>query len=204
MSRFVIAIALVVASAVGAYATENGITTSDQPAEPYQGSPADQALIEAWNDNGAPGSTSTYASPCFAFQYIPGVSYLLERIEWYAGNIGGQVRTTVRDGSVTGPDLATTGYYMESPPRDWQGMNLQTPVQVTAGSTYGLVYEIVVGAQVSGASTGVIIPHFHDPSGACTSFNGPFNSLPWRARFYGQLATPTDASTWGNIKSIYR
>lgn len=202
--RRLLFVALLVAMAVSAQATENGVEISDQPPGPYQGSPADQSLIEAWNDNGMPGSTATYVSPCFAFEYSPGVSYLLERIEWYAGNISGQVRTTVRDGGVTGPDLATTGYYMESPPRDWQGVNLQTPVQVTVGNTYGLVYEIVVGAQVSGASTGTIIPHWHDPSGACTSFNGPYNSLPWRARFYGQLATPTEASTWGNIKSIYR
>jgi hypothetical protein len=61
-----------------------------------------------------------------------------------------------------------------------------------------------VGSQISAATTGAIINHWHDPSGACSVFNGPFASVPWRARFYGSQATPTEVSTWGTIKSFYR
>src|SRR6187431_2867118 len=76
-----IVILLGVAGAV--QATEDGTKPSDQPPGPGgQYSPADGALVEAWNDNGAAGSTSTYISPCFAFQYTPSTSYVLEKIEW--------------------------------------------------------------------------------------------------------------------------
>ena len=198
-----IVILLGVAGAV--QATEDGTKPSDQPPGPGgQYSPADGALVEAWNDNGAAGSTSTYISPCFAFQYTPSTSYVLEKIEWYAGDLQGTVSTTVRSGGINGADLTTTGSYTESPPRNWQGVNLVPPIAVTAGSTYGIIYRIVVGAQVSAAVSGTTINHWHDPSGGCSAFNGPFASLPWRARFYGSQATPTETSTWGNIKSIYR
>jgi hypothetical protein len=205
MKRLVTAFGILwlVASAPNVLAVDDGVLFSDQIPVPGENSPATRALIEAWNDNGQPGSTSTYVSPCFAFNYVPSVSYLLERIEWYAGDIGGTVTTAVRGGALNGPTLGTVTY-QESPPRDWQGANLVPAVAVTAGQSYYLVYSIVVGAQVSAAASGNIIPHWHDPSGACTTFNGPFNSLPWRARFYGTAATPVDTGTWGQIKSIYR
>jgi hypothetical protein len=191
-----------IASAV--QASDDGIKHSDLPSDPGQYSPADGALVEAWNDNGAPGAGGTYLSPCFAFQYTPSTSYVLEKIEWYAGNLQGTVSTTVRSGGINGPDLTTTGPYTESPPRDWQGVNLTPPIAVTAGNTYGIIYRIVVGAQISAATTGIGINHWHDPTGSCSSFNGPFSSTFWRARFYGSFATPTEPSTWGNIKSFYR
>lgn len=206
MKRLLWAIGIIglVATAGVASASEDGIFWTNLPPAPGENSPADFTLIEAWNDNAAPGHTSTYISPCFGFLYTPSVSYVLERIEWYAGDIGGQVSTTVRGGGLNGPNLATTGPYNEVPPRNWQGQNLAPAIPVTAGSTYGLVYRIVVGSQISAATTGTPISHYHDPSGACTVFNGPFTSIPWRARFYGTLATPVDAATWGTIKSFYR
>jgi hypothetical protein len=187
-----------------ARATDDGLTHTDTLPTPGENSPANLALIEAWNDNGQPGHTSTYASPCFGFVYTPSTSYILEKIEWYAGNIGGTVSTTVRNGGLNGADLASTGSYAEAPPRNWQGVNLVPPIPVTAGSPYGIVYRIVVGAQISAAATGTLINHWHDPSGACSVFNGPFLSVAWRARFYGTAATPVEQGTWGSIKNIYR
>jgi hypothetical protein len=205
MKRLLIALAIsgLVAIAGAAYATEDGINYSNEPSGPGGYSPADFTLIEAWNDNGQPGHGGTYVSPCFAFQYVPTQSYVLERIEWYAGNLGGTVSTTVRNGGLNGPDLTTTGNYSEVPPRDWQGANLVPPIPVTAGSTYGIIYRVVVGAQISAATTGNIINHWHDPTGACSAFNGPFASVAWRARFYGTAATPVEQGTWGSIKNLY-
>jgi len=200
----VAALVVLVGVASAVQASDDGINPSNSPGEPGGYSPADGALVEAWNDNGQAGSGATYVSPCFSFQYTPSSSYVLEKIEWYAGNLQGTVSTTVRSGGINGPDLTTTGSYTESPPRNWQGVNLTPPIAVTAGSTYGIIYRIVVGAQISAATTGTSISHWHDPSGACSAFSGPFTSTAWRARFYGSQATPVEPSTWGNIKTFYR
>jgi hypothetical protein len=29
-------------------------------------------------------------------------------------------------------------------------------------------------------------------------------SAPWRARFYGTMATPVESLTWGLIKNVYK
>ena len=139
-----------VAIAGAVQAAEDGINPGTSTPVPGQNSPADFSLIEAWNDNGSPGATSTYVSPCFAFLYTPSLSYVLERIEWYAGDLQGTVSTTVRDGGLNGPDLATTGSYTEVPPRNWQGVNLTPAIPVTAGATYGIIYRVVVGLFVIG------------------------------------------------------
>jgi len=199
----VLGVFLVTAAGV-AYATEDGLNHTTDTSDPGQNSPASFALVESWNDNGQPGHTSTYASPCFGFVYTPSTSYVLDRIEWYAGNLAGTVSTTVRNGGLNGADLSTTGNYNENPPRDWQGANLVPPIAVTAGTPYGIVYRIVVGSQISAATTGTIINHWHDPNGGCSAFNGPFASVPWRARFYGAAATPVESGTWGHIKNLYR
>jgi hypothetical protein len=191
----------VVASTV--HAVDDGTVPSNLPAVPGAYSPAASVLVEAWNDNGGPGSTATYASTCFAFAYTPSVSYVLERIDWYAGDVPGMVSTTVRSGGLNGPTLGTVTYN-EAPPRDWQGANLVPPVPVTAGITYYIVYDVVTGASISATTFGTIISHWHDPNPTCSAWNGPFDSQFWRARFYGTITTPVDGVTWGNIKSIYQ
>ena len=205
MKRLVMMLGIfwLVASAPNVLATGDGVLLSDQTRGPTQYSPAISSLIEAWNDNGELAYAATYTSPCFAFHYVPSVSYVLERIDWYAGDLPGTVTTTVRSESLNGVALASVTY-QESPPQDWQGANLIPPVLVTAGESYYLVYNIVVGAQVSAASVGNSISHWHDPGGACSSWSGPWDGISWRARFYGSIPTPTASGTWGRIKNIYR
>ncbi len=143
-------------------------------------------LIEAWNDDGEPGSSATYGALCYAFPYVPSVSYELDRIDWYAGNVGSTVTTSVRADSLNGPTLGSVTY-SEVPPRDWQGANLIPPVPVIAGQTYYLVYTIGrFDAEVSATSdeNGNFISHWADYSNACNTWMGPHSFL-WRARFYG-------------------
>jgi hypothetical protein len=198
----VVGIIWLVASIMPAHATENGILPSDGSPGSTQNSAPRTSLIEAWNDNGMPGHTGRYSSLCFAFEYVPSVSYTLERIDLYAGNIAGTVTLSVRDGSLNGGTLASVTY-QETPPRDWQGADLVPAIPVLTGSSYFLVYEIVRDAQISAASSGTPISHWHDPNLTCSNWSGPHTSIPWRARFYGALPTPTEPSTWGNIKSVY-
>ena len=192
-----------VESPLNVLATDNGVLISDHVPGPSVYSPATSALIEAWNDNGLPGYPGTYGSPCFAFNYVPSVTYVLERIEWYSGDMEGTVTTAVRSGSLNGPVLGSV-MYQESSPTHWQGANLIPSVLVTAGESYYLVYSVVVGALITGAESGVSVSHWHDPSGACLGWLGPFDSAPWRARFYGTIPTSTQTGTWGRIKAIYR
>lgn len=198
-----VGIALLLGSVVGVHASDNGVVASQDPPVGWVDSSPDTDLIDAWNDNGLPPYAATYSSPCFAYEYIPTQDYVLERIEWFAGNIGGTVTTSVREGSLNGLTLGSVTY-QEVPPQQWQGADLVPYVPVTAGESYFIVYQVVVGAATSAASSGTVISHWHDPSGACSSWSGPWSSIAWRARFYGTIGIPVETGTWGTVKSLYR
>jgi hypothetical protein len=177
------------------------------PGTPITTSPPTRDYVEGWNDTQPYQSAGTYGADCFGYAYTPSVNYLLEKIEFYAGGASGEVTVAVRgsDGSglPTGPILGQVTY-VESAIHGWQGANLLTPVQVTAGQTYYIQYAVVVGADVSTAATGTIIGHAPS-SDHCASWNGWWFNFPWMARFYGQSGgTPASTTSWGVIKSIYR
>lgn len=199
-----IGIALLLGSFVAVQAREDGIVPAQDPPADWLYSSPKIDLIEAWNDNGMPPYVGTYSSYCFAFEYIPSQDYVLERIEWFAGGIaGGTVTTSVRGASLNGPTLASVTY-LEIPPQQWQGADLVPSVPVTLGASYFIVYEVIRGASISAASSGTIIPHWHDSQPACSNWNGPWSSAPWRARFYGTIGVPVGTGTWGSVKSLYR
>jgi len=163
-------------------------------------SPAGLDLVDAWNDNEPPASFS-YGATCFGFEYTPSISYTLHRIEWYAGDIAGEVSTTILSGGFGGTVLGSVTYN-ESPPRSWQGADFAAPVSLTAGTTYSIIYDVVQNALGSIAESGTIIPHW--PSSNCTNFSGPFSTVAWMARFYGMSPVSVESDTWGRIKSTYR
>jgi hypothetical protein len=202
MTTLAVAVVLLLGSVSIVAAREDGVATSQAPSDGWLYFSPMTDLIEAWNDNGQPPYPGTYSSLCFAYQYVPSQDYVLERIEWFTGDIGGTVTTSVREGAMNGPELASVTYD-EVPPQQWQGADLVPSISVTTGSTYFIIYQPVGGAAISAAASGDPISHWHDPSGTCQSFNGPY-SLPWRARFYGTVGVPVEAGTWGNVKSLYR
>jgi len=164
-----------------------------------------EVLADAWNDTEPPDTGWSYAAEHFGWAYTPSTSYVLNRVEWYAGDIGGTVTVSILadDGSglPTGTVLGSATYD-ESDVRQWQGADLATPVPLTGGTLYYIVYDIVPGATLSAASSGVIIPHywFYDSDGY---WNGPSASFYWMARFYGDVVTPTGTFSWSEVKGAY-
>jgi hypothetical protein len=200
--KLTIAIGLIFLVALPVLAND-GIIPGQNPFE-FEFVPPERDLIEAWNDDQPPAG-AMYSGACFSFPYVPGVTYLLERVEFFAGTIAGQVTLEIwaDDPDNDGPDGTYLGgvTYQESPPRDWQGANLEPAVEVTAGEQYWLVYAVVVGSEVTGSYEGVIIPHWWGDD--CLTWSGPFDSLAWMARFYGYLPTPVQEGTWSTVKSLY-
>jgi hypothetical protein len=196
MAAVVLLLAVPIAWAVDG----DGIDRGDGPTLPLT-SPAGVDLVDAWNDDQPPTGGSTYGVDCFGFEYTPSLTYLLYRIEWYGGDIAGDVSTKIMSGGFGGTVLGFVAY-QETPPRSWQGADFAPPVYLEAGTTYYIVYDGIVGALASIADTGTIIPHW--ASGDCTNFNGPFPSAPWMARFYGTTSVSVEPGSWGRIKGIYR
>jgi hypothetical protein len=175
--------------------------------DPVMTAPARESLMDAWNDAQPFQSGYTYGANVFAFAYTPLVNYTLNRMEFYAGGLAGQVMLEIRanDGSglPNGPILASATY-TESATQGWQGGNLATPVSLTAGTLYYIRYYVVVNANCAFATGGTIIPHFYSWDSGAT-WNGPASSFYWMARFYGdEGGIPVIDDTWSSVKGLFR
>jgi hypothetical protein len=131
------------------------------------------------------------------FEFVPANRDLID----IAGTVTVELRGDGGEGVPNGPVLGSATY-QEMPPRGWQGQNLDNAVPLTAGAQYWLVYSVVVGALVSSSDAGTIIPHYWN-NDCATGWSGPWNSLPWMARFYGYDTTATDLGSWSTIKALY-
>lgn len=189
-----------------AAADDGGLLKRSAPGEPGVASQAMFTLEEAWNDTQAPTVFWTYSAECFGFKYIPSHDYVLTRIEFFAGDVEGPVTVEVRadDGSgvPAGPVLGTVTY-QETAPRRWQGADLGPSIEVHAGTTYYIRYQVVVGALTSFADAGALIPHtWSDQCDAWYPVLSPLNA--WMARFYGDATTDARPRSWGQLKMLYR
>jgi len=199
--------ALLLASVGGvASAQVYGVNTGT-PGAPVMTEPSREGLLDAWNDTQAWTSGWTYGASVFGFAYTPPLTYILNRIEWYAGGLAGQVTMEIRaddgTGLPNGPILSSVTYN-ESADQAWQGQNLGSPVVLTAGTLYYIRYYVVVNANCSFAATGTIIPHYWSFDGGST-WDGPAPSFYWMARFYGDTSvTPVYEDTWSSVKSLFR
>ncbi|MBM3316700.1 MAG: hypothetical protein FJY75_02500 [Candidatus Eisenbacteria bacterium] len=199
--------ALLLASTGGAASAQMYGVHTGVPGVPYMTEPARESLMDAWNDTQPFEPGWSYGANAFAFAYTPSLSYTLERMEFFAGGLGGQVTIEIRandgTGLPNGPVLAAATYN-ESAAQSWQGQNLGTPVALSAGTLYYIRYYVVVGANCSFASSGVIIPHFWSWDGGA-SWDGPAGSFYWMARFYGEDGgTPVVEDTWSGVKGLFR
>ncbi len=175
---------------------------------PVATEPAREGLMDGWNDTQPYQQSNTYAANCFGFAYTPSISYILNRVEWYAAGSGGTVTVEFcannGSGLPTGPVLGSATY-VESPGGPvWIGGNLNPPVCLTAGTLYYIRYHVVVGDWCSLASGGTLIPHYWSWDGG-GSWEGPSPSFYWLARFYGdEGGSPVVKDTWGSVKNDFR
>ena len=183
-----------------------GVDIAAEPPDPVATESPREDLIEGWNDDQPYQSIGTYAANVFAWQFVPTESYELERIEFYAGGVGGTVTVSLLEdtgsGYPDGPVLGTVTY-VESATHGWQGDNLVPSVCVDEGALYYIRYDVVVGADCTTAASGVGRPHYFSYDGGVT-WGGPVGDYYWMARFYGDLGgTPVQQTTWGAIKAAF-
>jgi len=155
-------------------------------------SEARENLIEAWNDTGTPGQQLAYGSTFYAWEYSPTTTYTLNRIEFYAGILGGTVTMEILADNLSGyPDgpVLSSVTYEESEVRGWQGANLQPPVTLNAGARYYIRYTPVPNAWWSASSTigGDYYPYFYYQE----QWNWYSPGTRLMARFYGDTSAPT-------------
>ncbi|MBD3162966.1 MAG: hypothetical protein GF346_11155, partial [Candidatus Eisenbacteria bacterium] len=144
-------------------------------------------LIHEWNADQEHSPAGTYSGGCFAYPYDPPMEYTLERVEWLAGGLGGTVTVQVRDGDPNGTVLGEVTYD-EVAQTGWQGENLVPAVPVVPGGDYFIIYDVVPDADASTAAAGDIIPYRY--ASDCASYGDIFESIYWKARFYGTSAVP--------------
>ena len=164
--------------------------------------PPRESLIDEWNADQEYESIGTYAGGCFAFPYNPPMNYTLERVEFLAGGVDGEVTVQVRADNYIGTILGEVTY-SESAQTGWQGQNLEPCVPLATGITYCIIYDVVPEADGSTAFDGQIIPYYY--AADCTNYGQLWETVYWKARFYGNTdATPTEGWSWGRVKSLYR
>ncbi len=187
--------------------TVGGIDLADQLEDPVATEGPREDLIEGWNDDQPYQPVGTYAAGTFGFQFIPSATYYLQRIEWYAGGVGGTVTVSLLEDTGSGyPDGPVLGSatYTESATPAWQGQDLEPGVCVEEGVLYYIRYDVVVGADTATAASGEGHYHYASYDGGQT-WSGPWGPYPWMARFYGTLgATPVQEIGWGELKAVFR
>src|SRR5436190_20922767 len=146
-------------------------------------------------------STNAYNDPYFmggpivAIAWTPTASVTVSRVEVFTGEGSGNIALAIwSDGGGPGKPLANlgdTGYFpLPSTTDSWQGANLLTPVTVTAGTKYWVVFDPAGGEQAP-IQNGVGQQYWGSYTGTITSvapadWFGPFSfsDHAWKFRMF--------------------
>lgn len=170
-------------------------------------------VVEGWNLEIPFFAESTYNTNCFAFLYLPGVSFDLSRIEFIAGGATGtasiELRADSGSGFPDGPILGSGDFEMVAEV-GWQGVELDAPVSLVEGETYYIVYQPIVDSYASlvdpdDAPPGVtieVIPFYFSDN--CPNWEGPHELFLWVARFCQGEGVNAQRVTWDTVKAVYR
>lgn len=162
-------------------------------------------FIEGWNEDQMLANPGTYTASCYAFPYSPGTTYSLTRIEFIGGLVAGTATIEILADSGSGlPDgeILGSGNFDLMAEVGWQGADLDTPVPVVEGTTYYILYRVVIGSQASLASSGDLILQYNSED--CEVWVGPHAGYCWMAMFFGAGDLAEEASSWGGVKALYR
>jgi len=141
--------------------------------------------VEGYNTGGTP-STSYFTGGWYGLRYVPSSSYALKKVEFMTGEKTGPFIVQLRPDNGSGYPSDTVYRqvtFTMSSTLGWQGAEFPTSYQVTAGTTYWIVFQPVAMARFSGAVSGTAYTYTWDDLGTGTGWDAK-TTLPWMARFY--------------------
>ena len=178
------------------WSPDGGLTGTGRPGDGAEQRRPEGGWCEGINyDNDNHFDPAFMGGPMVGWNWTPASSVSIGRIEIYTGEVAGTSRVALwsDDGSADpGRPLAPLGFSGPFPtdvPKDWYGADLLTPVDVTAGVRYWIVWDPSGNEQVSASDDPADIQPSYYGSGAGdveggAGWSGPF-SFPdrrWKAR----------------------
>lgn len=161
-------------------------------------------FIEGLNVDSPYFDGAFYTAPCLSLTFVPGSTYMLERVEFIAGEVAGTATFEIRDddgsGCASGPVLGT-GSFEQVVEVDWQGSDLDQPLLVEEGRVYFINLMPVLDSQASLSFVGTPIPHCASEN--CEVWEGPMTVFSWMVKFYGTTVVATESNTWTTVKSLF-
>ena len=201
MTMRMVMCALMLLGLVGLAVANDGIIPGDNPRPSGYADQAREDLMDEWNADSPHVVIGTYSGGCFAYVYEAPFDYMLERVEFLAGGLAGPVTVQIRADDPNGTVLGEVSYD-EVAETSWQGSNLVPAVAVNGGTTYFVIYDVVPSADASTGDFGTVVPYHY--ASDCVTYGDLFESIYWKARFYGEDAVAADESTWSAVKGLYR
>jgi hypothetical protein len=121
--------------------------------------------------------TWTNEEKWIAWVYTPTEAMVIHRVEVFTGQVAAASRIGLWSHDVSGdqPDVALAGGdFTTVVPNGWQGATLETPVAMTAGTSYWIVWEMPDNSQTSRTATGDMVTYkASDAAGA--AWTGPWS-----------------------------
>lgn len=146
--------------------------------------------------------------PLVAIAWIPSATVTISRVEVFTGESSASALIALAIWSHDVPgnkplaNLGDTGYFASGLANTWRGANLLTPVTVTAGTRYWVVFDPSGGEQAP-VQNGTGQQYWGSYSGTITSvasssWFGPFSSSDhaWKFRMFCCMKPPSDMVAW--------
>jgi hypothetical protein len=150
-----------------------------------------QVVCHSENDGNNYDDFASITGAWFGIEFVAPASFSVQRIEIFTGEVSASSQLDIWANNATlGQPSATLGggTFTIQTPDGWQGANMFTPIPLSSGTTYWVVWHPVAGAQPSLDQPGAV-----NGQNTCVSvnsgqsWNGPFASMDrqWKFRLYG-------------------
>jgi hypothetical protein len=144
-----------------------------------------------------------YGASWYALPYTPSVTYRIERVEFIHGEATGTIDIQIRpdNSGVPSNTILTQGSHELQQAVGFQGADM-SPVELTAGTPYWVVFHAPLNSQASVGGGGLKIEFLYGSDGTTWHLRAPAES--WIARFFGDIPIAVTPMTWGDLKARYR
>ncbi len=165
--------------------------------------------VDSWNADCIPDDGPIMGSPAnYAMKYEPAQSYMLTRVDVWAGSSDyidpDEITVFIQtdfDGQPSGEILGEALSAIPQGPPNWLGTDFDEPVFLEEGQTYWLVYYCMPWSTLPYCEDGDLIETWE-------SFDqihwDDANDLAWKAKFWGVGSVATESTTWDHLKSLYQ